>query len=137
MPVIVQVVVTGSLGLAALAAPLSGLCAALLINVIFGAAAVLMWAQQYKQYGFSYSISGYHSLWIFIKRDSWTLGRGNTTWIRRERGNVIILYFVSLVYLNTFSRVQVLMSAHKHSSCIPDSNPETTITATTSPSAIR
>ena len=48
------------LGLAALAAPLPGLCAALLISVTFGAPAVLMWAQQYKQYDFSYSF-GHHS----------------------------------------------------------------------------
>jgi len=88
----VQVVVTGSLGLAALAAPLSGLCAALLINVIFGAAAVLMWAQQYKQYDFSYSIWA-SLIWIIIKRDPWTLGRGNTAWIRRrERGGYVIIF---------------------------------------------
>jgi phosphatidylinositol glycan class C protein len=47
-PAPVQALVTGTLGLAALAAPLPGLCAAVLVSVTFGAPAVLMWAQQYK-----------------------------------------------------------------------------------------
>ncbi|KAI9430548.1 phosphatidylinositol N-acetylglucosaminyltransferase [Lactarius indigo] len=47
-PAPVQALVTGMLGLATLAAPLPGLCAAVLMSVTFGAPAVLMWAQQYK-----------------------------------------------------------------------------------------
>ncbi|KAH8992594.1 phosphatidylinositol N-acetylglucosaminyltransferase [Lactarius hatsudake] len=47
-PALVQALVTGTLGLAALAAPLPGLCAAVLVSVTFGAPAVLIWAQQYK-----------------------------------------------------------------------------------------
>ncbi|KAH9057476.1 phosphatidylinositol N-acetylglucosaminyltransferase [Lactarius vividus] len=47
-PAPVQALVTGTLGLAALAAPLPGLCAAVLVSVTFGAPAVLIWAQQYK-----------------------------------------------------------------------------------------
>lgn len=47
-PALVQALVTGMLGLAALAAPLPGLCAAVLLSVTFGAPAVLMWVQQYK-----------------------------------------------------------------------------------------
>ncbi|KAH9008847.1 phosphatidylinositol N-acetylglucosaminyltransferase [Lactarius deliciosus] len=47
-PAPVQALVTGALGLAALAAPLPGLCAAVLVSVTFGAPAVLIWAQQYK-----------------------------------------------------------------------------------------
>ncbi|KAH8984466.1 phosphatidylinositol N-acetylglucosaminyltransferase [Lactarius akahatsu] len=48
MPAPVQALVTGTLGLAALAAPLPGLCAAVLVSVTFGAPAALIWAQQYK-----------------------------------------------------------------------------------------
>ncbi|KAI0299666.1 phosphatidylinositol N-acetylglucosaminyltransferase subunit C [Multifurca ochricompacta] len=47
-PALVQSLVTLLLGLAALTAPLPGLCAAVLMSVTFGAPAVLMWAQQYK-----------------------------------------------------------------------------------------
>lgn len=47
-PAPLQALVTGTLGFAALAAPLPGLCAAVLVSVTFGAPAVLMWAQQYK-----------------------------------------------------------------------------------------
>ncbi|KAH9016900.1 phosphatidylinositol N-acetylglucosaminyltransferase [Lactarius pseudohatsudake] len=47
-PAPVQALVTGALGLAALVAPLPGLCAAVLVSVTFGAPAVLIWAQQYK-----------------------------------------------------------------------------------------
>jgi len=47
-PAPVQALVTGTLGLAALSAPLPGLCAAVLVSITFGAPAVLMWAQQYK-----------------------------------------------------------------------------------------
>ncbi|KAF8267331.1 phosphatidylinositol N-acetylglucosaminyltransferase [Lactarius quietus] len=47
-PAPVQAVVTGMLGFAALATPLPGLCAAVLVSVTFGAPAVLIWAQQYK-----------------------------------------------------------------------------------------
>ncbi len=75
MPAIVQVVVIGSLGLAVLAAQLPGLCAALLISVSLGTPAVLMWAQEYGPFRIR---SGQYSFWILIKRDPWTLGRGNT-----------------------------------------------------------
>jgi hypothetical protein len=48
MPAPVQSLITLLLGLAALAAPLSMLCAVVLMSVTFGAPAILMWAQQYK-----------------------------------------------------------------------------------------
>ncbi|KAI0260636.1 phosphatidylinositol N-acetylglucosaminyltransferase [Gloeopeniophorella convolvens] len=47
-PAVVQCFVTVVLGTMALAAPLPALCAIVLLSVVFGAPAALMWAQQHK-----------------------------------------------------------------------------------------
>lgn len=86
MPAPAQALVTGTLGLATLAAPLPGLCAAVLVSVTFGAPAVLMWAQQYKQYDslFLFFIMDIGITDTIFKRDPRSLGCCYTAWIRRR-----------------------------------------------------
>ena len=70
----------------------------MLVSVTFGAPAVLMWAQQYKQYDFFVFFLIWGITDIISKRDPWTLGRCDTAWVRRRwQGHMNILVDLDVV----------------------------------------